>query len=138
MADSVALQMGTRMKKSIFDEQTSKALKKWHMAVKKRRGKSPTRTLGSPNASPMHPSSGYAALHRFKTTGHSNRSSMYDENEASDYEADSLSPKVPTANFTIRVERGDEHQTEIIESQHSEKRNEDDFSFAKAGPTKGP
>lgn len=129
--------MGTRMKKSIFDEQTSKALKKWHMAVKKRHGKSPTRKLGSPNASPMHSSSGYT-LHRFKTTGHSNRSSMYDENDASDYEVDPLSPKVDTPNFTVRIDRANEHQTEIIESQHTEKRNEDDFSFAKPGPTKGP
>lgn len=127
--------MGTRMKKSIFDEQTSKALKKWHMAVKKRHGKSPTRKLGSPSASPIHPSAGYT-LHRFKTTGHSNRSSMYDENDASDYEVDPLSPKVDTPNFTVRIDRADEHQAEIIEPQHTEKRNEDDFSFVKPGPTK--
>lgn len=138
MADLGALQMGTRMKKSIFDEQTSKALKKWHMAVKKRQGKSPTRNLGSPATSPMHSSAGYT-LHRFKTTGHSNRSSMYEENEASDYEVDPLSPKESTPNFTVRVDRGDEHQTEISESQHGEKpRNEDEFSFAKPGPLKGP
>jgi hypothetical protein len=31
------LQMGSRMKKSIFDEQTSKALKKWHNTVKKKK-----------------------------------------------------------------------------------------------------
>ncbi|RVX21132.1 MLO-like protein 8 [Vitis vinifera] len=31
-------QMGSNMKRSVFDEQTSKALKKWHMAVKKRHG----------------------------------------------------------------------------------------------------
>uniref|UniRef100_A0A0A0KH24 MLO-like protein n=1 Tax=Cucumis sativus TaxID=3659 RepID=A0A0A0KH24_CUCSA len=125
---ALVTQMGTRMKKSIFDEQTSKALKKWHMAVKKRHGKSPTRKLGSPSSSPIHPSSGYA-LHRFKTTGHSNRSSMYDENDASDYEVD-------TPNFTVRIDHGDEHQAEIIEPQHTEKRNEDDFSFVKPGPTK--
>ena len=45
--------MGSHMKKSIFDEQTSKSLKKWHMAVKKkhggRGGKSPTHTLGDIN-----------------------------------------------------------------------------------------
>lgn len=132
---ALVTQMGTRMKKSIFDEQTSKALKKWHMAVKKRHGKSPTRKLGSPSASPIHPSAGYT-LHRFKTTGHSNRSSMYDENDASDYEVDPLSPKVDTPNFTVRIDRADEHQAEIIEPQHTEKRNEDDFSFVKPGPTK--
>ncbi|XP_023518037.1 MLO-like protein 8 [Cucurbita pepo subsp. pepo] len=133
---ALVTQMGTRMKKSIFDEQTSKALKKWRMAVKKKQGKSPTRKLGSPSASPMHSSSGYT-LHRFKTTGHSNGSSMYDENEASDYEVDPVSPKTPAANFTVRVDAGDGHENEIMESQHSERRNEDDFSFAKPAPTKG-
>lgn len=128
--------MGTRMKKSIFDEQTSKALKKWHMAVKKRQGKSPTRRLGSPSASPTHSSSGYT-LHRFKTTGHSNRST-FEENEASDYEVDLTSPKAPTPNFSVRVDPRDEHQNEIIESQHTVRRNEDDFSFAKPAPAKGP
>ncbi|KAJ6391271.1 hypothetical protein OIU77_025290 [Salix suchowensis] len=47
---ALVTQMGSRMKKSVFDEQTSKALKRWHMLVKKRHvkgGKTPTRTLGS-------------------------------------------------------------------------------------------
>ncbi|XP_042397138.1 MLO-like protein 9 [Zingiber officinale] len=52
-------QMGSHMKRSIFDEQTSKAIKKWHQtAMKKKKN-----TQGSPNASPprspkavtMHP-----------------------------------------------------------------------------------
>jgi mlo protein len=47
------------MKRSIFDEQTSKALKQWHKnAVKKAndgRALSPRRTLGgSPGDSPLH------------------------------------------------------------------------------------
>ena len=50
--------MGSTMKRSIFDEQTSKALKKWHKkAVKKKdeKERSPTRVLGgSPGDSPMH------------------------------------------------------------------------------------
>ncbi|KAJ8629314.1 hypothetical protein MRB53_022637 [Persea americana] len=49
-------QMGSHMKKSIFDEHTSKAIKKWHLNVKKKPGKSPraaTKTLGgSPGGSP--------------------------------------------------------------------------------------
>ena len=48
--------MGSHMKKSIFDEHTSKAIKKWHLNVKKKPGKSPraaTKTLGgSPGGSP--------------------------------------------------------------------------------------
>lgn len=41
--------MGSTMKKSIFDEQTSKALKQWHKnALKKKvsKGRTETRTLG--------------------------------------------------------------------------------------------
>lgn len=50
--------MGSTMKRSIFDEQTSKALKQWHQkAVKKKtdgRASSPPRTLGgSPGDSPV-------------------------------------------------------------------------------------
>ncbi|XP_028784595.1 MLO-like protein 9 [Neltuma alba] len=50
---ALVTQMGSTMKKSIFDEQTSKALKKWHQnALKKKnsKGKTATQTLGvSPN-----------------------------------------------------------------------------------------
>lgn len=58
---ALVTQMGSTMKKSIFDEQTSKALKKWHKnAVKKKDEKIPTKTLGgspgdSPVQSPAHP-----------------------------------------------------------------------------------
>lgn len=60
-------QMGSTMKKSIFDEQTSKALKQWHKnALKKKpsKGRTETQTLGatggprdhSPEQSPRRPS----------------------------------------------------------------------------------
>ncbi|MCL7038223.1 hypothetical protein MKW94_023685 [Papaver nudicaule] len=58
---ALVTQMGSTMKKSIFDEQTSKALKQWHKnAVHKKaeggagkKPKTPTRTLGgSPGGSP--------------------------------------------------------------------------------------
>ncbi|XP_007018110.2 PREDICTED: MLO-like protein 9 [Theobroma cacao] len=57
---ALVTQMGSTMKRSIFDEQTSKALKQWHMkAVKKVGDGKPeaprTRTLGgSPENSPLH------------------------------------------------------------------------------------
>ncbi|GMY28951.1 MLO-like protein 9 [Fagus crenata] len=56
---ALVTQMGSIMKRSIFDEQTSKALKQWHKnAVKKAndgRALSPRRTLGgSPGDSPLH------------------------------------------------------------------------------------
>ncbi|RZC67414.1 hypothetical protein C5167_011114 [Papaver somniferum] len=66
---ALVTQMGSTMKKSIFDEQTSKALKQWHKnAVHKKaeggtgkKPKTPTRTLGgspggSPSSSPRRPS----------------------------------------------------------------------------------
>ncbi|KAK9285455.1 hypothetical protein L1049_024648 [Liquidambar formosana] len=142
-------QMGSHMKKSIFDEQTSKALKKWHMAVKKkqggRAGRSPTRTLGgsstpSPMPSPLHPSA--ATLHRFKTTGHSTRSFTYEDNDTSDYEVDPSSPTSSTTHLIVRVDQDDheDSQTEISESHHpgEETSNEDEFSFVKPAPLKGP
>lgn len=133
--------MGSRMKKSIFDEQTSKALKKWHMAVKKKHGgkgsKSPTVTLGgSSTISKVH-SSG-RTLHRFKTTGHSAHSSIYDDTETSDMETELLSPTT-TADLIVRVDN-DEEATEINGSQRREEetRSEDDFSFVKPAPQRQP
>ncbi|KAK4409355.1 MLO-like protein 10 [Sesamum angolense] len=145
-------QMGSHMKKSIFDEQKSKALKKWHMAVKKkhggRAGRSPTRTLGggSPTSSmgsPFHPTA--ATLHRFKTTGHSTRFG-YEDHDASDLEEPST-PPAPTTSLIIRTADPDplEHDDHHIDVEHDidladhgdEMRNEDDFSFAKPAPQKG-
>lgn len=138
-------QMGSNMKRSIFDEQTSKALKKWHMAVKKkhlgRAGRSPTRSvMGSPTpsmmSSPGHP------LHRFKTTGHSTRSFTFEEHELSDLEAEPLSPTSSTTNLIVRVDHNDEEQehNEIVEPHYQgrESSNEGDFSFVKPAPFKGP
>lgn len=147
--------MGSHMKKTIFDEQTSKALKKWHMAVKKkpgRGGKSPTRTLGnaSPTSSmmgsPFHPTG--AMLQRFKTTGHSTRGLGYEE-DASDLE-DPSTPPPPTASLIIRSDPLDhdlehDHDDDIrhLDAEHDEEfapngqetRNEDDFSFVRPVPT---
>ncbi|KAK8653877.1 hypothetical protein V6N13_127860 [Hibiscus sabdariffa] len=127
---ALVTQMGSHMKKSIFDEQTSKALKNWHMAAKKRRGnarKSPTRVLGgsaSPSSTLHSPG---RSLRRFKTTGHSTRSSYIEDHDLSDLEAEPLTP-APTHDLTIRVDH-DERATE---------RHEDDFSFAKPAPGKEP
>ncbi|TKY75354.1 MLO protein 5 [Spatholobus suberectus] len=55
---ALVTQMGSTMKKSIFDEQTSKALKQWHKNALKRKGskgRTETRTLGgSPGESPAN------------------------------------------------------------------------------------
>ncbi|KAJ0098043.1 hypothetical protein Patl1_29312 [Pistacia atlantica] len=139
---ALVTQMGSRMKRSIFDEQTSKALKKWHMAVKKQKGgKSPTRTLGesvNPSVSTVH-SQAEHRLQRFKTTGHSTRSYTYDDNEASDDEANPLAPISPTGNFVINVDKNNDRAIEINEPHHGEdSSNEGDFSFGKPALAKEP
>ncbi|XP_050228712.1 MLO-like protein 10 [Mercurialis annua] len=137
---ALVTQMGSNMKKSIFDEQTSKALKKWHMAAKKRHGKgskTPTRTLGgSGSTSPVSTSAGHT-LHRFKTTGHSTRSYTLEDQELSDMEVEPLSLTPPPTDLLITMSP-DNQATEISETHRGEETgNEDDFSFAKAAPLKG-
>ncbi|KNA23019.1 hypothetical protein SOVF_028620 [Spinacia oleracea] len=92
---ALVTQMGSNMKKSIFDEQTSKALMKWHMEVKRKQEnteKSPsTRTLGGSSKRLRNSSKGYSSgptLHRFMTTGHSTNSSSYVELHESDGEGE--------------------------------------------------
>lgn len=116
--------MGSRMKRSIFDEQTSKALKKWHMTVKKKHGgvklgKSKivsmdgSSTIGSTMQSPS------PALHRFKTTGHSTRSSTFEEHD--EYE---LSDHDMETNLILRVD-------EDVHHNEGEANNAHDFNFFK-------
>ncbi|CAK9156287.1 unnamed protein product [Ilex paraguariensis] len=140
---SLIAQMGSHMKKSIFDEQTSKALKKWRMAVKKKKGgragKSPTRTLGkgSPDVSLTSTvNSSGATLHRFKTTGHSTRSYTYEDHETSDFEADPSSPISSTTSLMIRVDHDDSETETSVPHPGGETRNEEDFSFVKLAPLK--
>ncbi|KAF5453783.1 hypothetical protein F2P56_023503 [Juglans regia] len=135
---ALVAQMGSGMKKSIFDEQTSRALKKWHMAAKKKKGglggKSPrTITLGgSPTSSTLHAASG-RTLHRFKTTGHLTHVSAYDDHENSDLEADPLCPTSSTTNVILTVDPDHEQQSEVLDEHHYEEEtiNENDFSFVK-------
>ncbi|XP_077231539.1 MLO-like protein 9 [Tasmannia lanceolata] len=141
-------QMGSHMKKSIFDEQTSKALKRWHQAAKKRgkSGQSPTRTLGvsmspgaSPISSPAHP------FYRYKTTGHSSstktnsRKGYYSDQDMSDMEGDA-SPVSQTAVLIDNmdpngIDSSSREQEHNLEHKLEEKRNEDDFSFVFAKPS---
>lgn len=120
------------MKRSIFDEQTSKALKNWHMAAKKPHVGKSSRTLGntSPTSSsmgsPFHPS-------RFQTAGRSPQHDQY----ASDVEDPSVPPPV-TASLIRRAEQNEvQHDVLLnISPEGREHRNEDDFSFAKEAPGK--
>ncbi|KAG5069598.1 hypothetical protein JHK85_001975 [Glycine max] len=146
---ALVTQMGSRMKTAIFDEQTNKALKKWHMAAKKKQGgavtlgKSSARIMdGSPigNSSTVH-STG-PTLHRFKTTGHSTRSSSTayeDQDQDHEYESDGveLSPLASqTTSFIVRVDHGDQQQAEHRQDSEGETNSssEGEFSFVKPDP----
>ncbi|XP_059590625.1 MLO-like protein 9 isoform X2 [Vitis vinifera] len=73
---ALVTQMGSTMKRAIFDEQTSRALKKWHMNAQKKKNEGkpehgPTRTLGgSPGDSPVNTPSA-AHPHFTNTAGQS-------------------------------------------------------------------
>lgn len=134
----VTLQMGSHMKKSIFDEQTSKALKKWHMTAKKKQAnRSPRGTPGqspavSPNASPVH------TLQRFQTTGHMGfasspifKRSQYSDQELSDRDGDGdASTTSQTAVLIVNMD-GREGVTQPVSSEEND---EDDFSFVRPAP----
>ncbi|XP_058772667.1 MLO-like protein 10 isoform X2 [Vicia villosa] len=126
---ALVTQMGSRMKRSIFDEQTSKALKKWHMTVKKKHGvvklgKSKivsmdgSSTIGSTMQSPS------PALHRFKTTGHSTRSSTFEEHD--EYE---LSDHDMETNLILRID--EDQESENVRHNEGEANNTHDFNFFK-------
>ncbi|KAF1861718.1 hypothetical protein Lal_00026142 [Lupinus albus] len=131
---ALVTQMGSSLKKSIFDEQTSKALKKWHMTVKKKHGKvklgkSTVRNMdmhGSTIGSTTLHSSG-PTLHRFKTIGHSTRTSTYEDED--EYHSDTeLSLISPSMNFIVKVDQGHEQQAE---ENREEANIEGDFTFLK-------
>ena len=133
--------MGSHMKKSIFDEQTSKALKKWHMAVKKKHGKgakSPSRDVaeGSTKSISSTLSSSGPKLHRFKTTGHSTRSFAYEEHETSNSDTEPPSPTSLTSNLLVRVDHDDLDIESSSPHAGDGSRHGDDFSFVKPAPLK--
>lgn len=126
--------MGSNMKKSIFDEQTSKALKNWRMAaVKKKRGggsiggNSPpsTQTHENPFGSSPTPSMS-SSLNLFKTMGHSRQSMRYDGAD--------FSPKSSAThmiNVHVDHQMDDKTDSSIPRQRDHDMKNENDFSFDK-------
>ncbi|KAJ0893391.1 hypothetical protein HanPSC8_Chr09g0377071 [Helianthus annuus] len=132
-------QMGSNMKKSIFDEQTARALQNWRMAVKRKHegkcGNSPNRSVGnSPTASPVHsvlspfhPTTA-ATLHRSKTTGQPTRFAAYDDTNASYFKAEPLSHESSTRHLidpTIACHSDHEIKLDLSTQQEVETRNQD-------------
>ncbi|XP_028797065.1 MLO-like protein 8 [Neltuma alba] len=117
---ALVTQMGSTMKTSIFDEQTSKALKNWRMAVKKKQAGNKSPSNNQSNASSGSLPSSATKLRRFKTTGHSPYESQQQEDN-SDIESDPLSPSPISfkTSFSVRVEHeDDQHMPETAESKH--------------------
>ncbi|CAH2051444.1 unnamed protein product [Thlaspi arvense] len=86
---ALVTQMGSHMKKAVFDEQMAKALKKWHKDIKMKKGKArklPSKTLGGSGSFSISPSSSGTTLHRSKTTGHSANAIYYKQQEEEEEE----------------------------------------------------
>lgn len=121
---ALVTQMGSNMKKSIFDEQTSKALTKWHREVKRKQEenteKSPsTQTLGGSSKSSRNSLRRYLSgpsLHRFMSTGHSTRLPSYVELHVSDNEGD----EVVTVDDKLR-----ESEMTVLSTQKELKQEDD-------------
>ena len=107
------------MKKSIFEEETSKASKKWHNDVEMGQGanlggSSPPRTrdgsaIGIVNSS----MNTYGKMqHRFRTTGQSTHFSTYEDHNESDFEAENMPSPSSTANLIGKLENDKEDHTE--------------------------
>ncbi|KAH9613189.1 hypothetical protein KSS87_018939 [Heliosperma pusillum] len=107
---ALVTQMGSNMKKTIFDEQTSKALKKWRKDVKKKQedsDKTPPQALErtiSPLKRPI--------LHRFMSTGCLSQSSAYDRLDKCDYQGDDRSMS-ETLVITLDNDQGESEMTTI-------------------------
>ncbi|KAK7252617.1 hypothetical protein RIF29_36697 [Crotalaria pallida] len=142
---ALVTQMGSSLKKSIFDEHTNKALKKWHMTVKKKQGavrlgKSAERsmdidgsTIGSTTTTTTLHTSG-PTLKRYKTTGHSTRmtSTTYDGEDGYQSDDIELSPVSPSTSLIVKVDHGnDELQVEANTEEEKQTNIEGDFTFVK-------
>lgn len=101
------VQMGSSMKRTIFDEQTSKALKKWHKTVKKKQQQQ-QQQKGSSHASSETPTTdtteagrlsqcqfvaeaapvAHRHLHRYKTIAHVGATRAPSDSDCSDTDAE--------------------------------------------------
>ncbi|KAH0917215.1 hypothetical protein HID58_024875 [Brassica napus] len=144
---SLVTQMGSQMKKSVFDEQTSKALKKWRMAVKKKKGGkgSTTKRLGgdgsvSRTASTVRSSLSLRSLQRYKTTGHSMKYEGLDpETSDPDTENEAFAPPMPPSMPTSPgIELATELETKTGETSCDGENSSKEFSFVKPAPNKEP
>ena len=107
----IVLQMGSQMKRTIFDEQTAKALKKWHKAavVKKKQQKGSSHEPGSETPGTETTTTTATAteesqrerdaaampvrhLHRYKTIAHVGATGTLSDSDCSDTDTPFASP----------------------------------------------
>ncbi|KAJ8762208.1 hypothetical protein K2173_007364 [Erythroxylum novogranatense] len=100
---ALVTQMGTTMKRSVFDEQTSKALRQWQNKAKKKEQSSHTKTLGSPTDSPMASPA--------QSGSHANYANHAHSHSTSDLEAYSSNP-AQTANIMATIDLDNEKSNE--------------------------
>lgn len=127
---NVNLQMGSHMKKAIFEEQTTKALKKWQKVAKEKRKLRkagidiPSRssvsmsgeTTPSQGSSPLH------LLHKYNKPSHIDSADLY-------------SPRSYQSDTEFSETEGSTHELNEIKPTHQAPRKEEthniDFSFDK-------
>lgn len=116
--------MGSQMKKSIFEEQTAKALKKWHKAAKQRK-KLRMGTDTSMMSGDSTPTQGFSPLHLLH--GHKQRSNAPESNSIP------LSPRSYASDTELELST---HGKREISLPHSSQTNTEshniDFSFEKS------
>ncbi|GLJ39967.1 hypothetical protein SUGI_0817660 [Cryptomeria japonica] len=141
---ALVTQMGSHMKKAIFEEQTANALKKWHKNAKKNRKKNrrpESSGFRSGEATPSRGSSPIHLLHKYKTMGdiespEISRRLYHSEHEASDYELEQLSasasPSPPhhlSFQHTHPASTSEPEKNTQTTRQRSTAKDTDDFSF---------
>ncbi|URD77655.1 hypothetical protein MUK42_31738 [Musa troglodytarum] len=129
-------QMGSHMKRSIFDEQTSKALKKWHQAVKKKHEKGTSHASSVHETSPRasSPASPLRPMQRYRTIGHTRELSNSSTGNVLDhYNSDAEIEMLSLSIDNNQESRPTQHHLCIGEHRN----NEDQFSFDKLSAQTG-
>uniref|UniRef100_A0A0D6QZB2 MLO-like protein n=1 Tax=Araucaria cunninghamii TaxID=56994 RepID=A0A0D6QZB2_ARACU len=130
---ALVTQMGSHMKKAIFDEQTAIAIKRWQKAAKKNRRQHQGSGSGETSTQDSSPS---RFLRRFKTTGAFDRKgvsgrSYHSEYEMSDIEMDaSLIPNVHSTPSQIARGKEKDDMKRSLRGRDVET-GKTDFSFPK-------
>lgn len=112
------------MKKSILEEQTAKALKKWHQAAKQRK-KVRKETDTSMMSGDSTPTQGFSPLHLLH--GHKHRSSAPDSYSVP------LSPRSYASDTEFEASTHDKRETSLPHSSQTNKESHNiDFSFERS------